>query len=176
MKNTKKITLSGMMIALCSLFMLASYFPYLTISISFFAGIFIMVLVIEIDKKWAFLSYLASAVIAFLIAEPEAKLLYVAFFGYYPIIKALLEGLKSRALEYVLKFLAYNTAIVLAYAVLAGAFGVPLGDMNEFGKYTAIVLLIAANILFPIYDIALSRVAAFYMIRLHDKVTKLLKL
>lgn len=174
MKNTKKITLSGLMIALASIFMLASYFPYLTITISFFAGLFIMVLVIEIDKKWALLSYLVSAVIVFLLAEPEAKLLYIAFFGYYPIIKALFESLKNRVIEYILKFLVYNAAIIFAYTVLAATFGVSLGDMNEFGKYTAVILLVVANILFPIYDVALSRVAAFYMIRLHDKVTKFL--
>ena len=176
MNNTKKIALSSLMIALCSLFMLTSYFPYLTISISFFAGIFIMVLVIEINKKWALLSYFVSAILVSLLAEPEAKLLYVVFFGYYPIIKSLFEGLKSRVLEYILKFLIYNTAIVLAYTVIAEMFGVPLGDMNEFGKHTSLILLIVANVLFPIYDIALSRVAAFYMIRLHDKVTKLLKI
>ena len=163
------------MIALCSVFMLASYFQYLTISVSFFAGLFIMVLVIEIDKKWALISYIVSAFIAFLLAEPEAKLLFIVFFGYYPIIKSVFERLKNRVLEYALKFLCFNAAIVLAYTVFAGAFGVILGDMNEFGKYTAFILLIAANIIFPIYDVMLSRMAAFYMIKLHNKVIKLLK-
>lgn len=163
------------MIALASLFMLTSYFPYMTISIPAVAGLFIMVLVIELDKKWAFISYLVSAVIAFLLAEPETKLLFIAFFGYYPIIKSLLEGLKSRVLEYILKFLIYNVAIILSYTVFAGAFGVSLGDMNEFGKYTAIILLTIANILFPIYDVMLSRMAAFYMIKLHNKVNKIFK-
>lgn len=175
MKNTKKITLSSLMIALASLFMLTSYFPYLTVSIPAFAGLFIMVLVIEIDKKWAVLSYIASAVIVFFLAEPEAKLLYIAFFGYYPIVKSLLEGLKSIVLEYVLKFAIFNTAVILTYTVFAGIVGVSVGDMNEFGKYTAPVLLIVANFVFIVYDIALTRVIEFYNYKIHDKVVRSFK-
>ena len=65
MKKTAKITLCAMMVALVSVFMLTSYFPYLTYSIPAVAGIFIMIAVIETDKKWAFLSYFASSVIVF---------------------------------------------------------------------------------------------------------------
>ena len=175
MKNTKKITLSSLMIALASLFMLTSYFPYLTISIPAFAGLFIMVLVIEINKKWAALSYIASAVIVFFLAEPEAKLLYIAFFGYYPIVKSLLEGLKSIVLEYVLKFAIFNTAVILTYTVFVGIVGVSVGDMNEFGKYTAPVLLIVAYFVFIVYDIALTRVIEFYNYKIHDKVVRSFK-
>ena len=164
-----------MMIALASLFMLTSYFPYLTYSIPALAGLFIMVLVIETDKKWALISYFASAVIIFFLAEPEAKLLYIAFFGYYPIIKAIFETMKSRALEYILKFLVFNLAVVLSYTVFAELLGVTYSEMNEFGKNTVWVLLALANIVFPIYDIALSRVATFYMVKIHSKVSKILK-
>lgn len=164
-----------MMIALASLFMLTSYFPYLTYSIPALAGLFIMTLVIETDKKWALASYFASAVIIFFLAEPEAKLLYIAFFGYYPIIKAIFETMKSRALEYILKFLVFNLAVVLSYTVFAELLGVTYSEMNEFGKNTMWVLLVLANIVFPIYDIALSRVATFYMVKIHSKVSKILK-
>ena len=163
------------MVALASLFMLTSYFPYLTISIPAFAGLFIMVLVIEIDKKWAALSYLASAIIVFFLAEPEAKLLYIAFFGYYPIVKSLLEGLKSILLEYILKFAIFNAAVILTYTVLASLFGVSVGDMNEFGKYTAGILLLVAKFVFIVYDIALTRVIEFYNYKIHDKVVRSFK-
>ena len=176
MKRTSKITFSAMMVALASFFMLTSYFPYLTYSIPAIAGIFIMVSVIEIDKKWAVLSYFASAVIIFFLAEPEAKLLYIAFFGYYPIIKAAFENIKNRSLEYILKFAVFNAAVILSYTVLAGMFGVSFGEMDEFGKNTVWILLILANIVFPIYDIALSRVASFYMMRVHSTVRKILKI
>ena len=176
MKKTAKITLCAMMVALVSVFMLTSYFPYLTYSIPAVAGLFIMLIVIEVNKKWALLSFLASSVLVFLIAENEAKLLYIIFFGYYPIIKSILESVKSRAVEYILKFVLFNTALILHYTVFSEIFGVSYGDMNEFGKYTVLILLFVANVIFPIYDIALSRVVGFYMVRVHPSVCKFFRL
>ena len=103
-------------------------------------------------------------------------MLYVLFFGYYPILKAVFEKLKSRVLEYVLKFAVFNAAVLLAYGVVAGIIGVDLGDMGDFGVYTSVILLIAANAVFPLYDIAVSRMAQLYIIRIHPQVRKILKI
>ncbi|MEE0928403.1 MAG: hypothetical protein UIG59_04355 [Acutalibacteraceae bacterium] len=173
MNKTKKITISAMMAALASVFMLTSYFPYLTYAIPAIAGLFVMVVVIEVDTKWATFAYVVSATIAFLMAEPEAKMLYIMFFGYYPIIKALFERLRSRVFEYVLKFLVFNIAVILAYTLASAIFGITLEDMDDFGKYTAIILLAAGNVVFPIYDVCVSRMAQFYSIRLHPAVSKI---
>lgn len=176
LKNTARITLCAMMAALASLFMLTSYFPYLTYAIPAVAGLFIMVAVIEINAKWATAAYVASAVIVALIAEPEAKMLYVLFFGYYPVLKAVFEKLKSRLLEYVLKFAVFNAAVIFAYSVVATLIGVDLSDMGDFGKYSSIVLLIAANVVFVVYDLAVTKMAQFYIIRIHPQLSKILKI
>ncbi len=175
MKKTKNITLCAMMAALASAFMLTSYFPYLTYAIPAMAGLFVMVSVIELNAKWGVLTFFASAIIVFLIAEPEAKLLYILFFGYYPILKAVMERQKSRVLEYIVKFLIFNVAIVLTYSVFAGIFGIELGDFGDFGKYTIAIVLAVANIVFIIYDKAVSQLAGFYMYRLHSIVKRILK-
>ncbi len=175
MKNTKKITICAMMAALASLFMLTSYFPYLTYAIPAVAGLFIMVAVIETDIKWATLAYIASSVITGLLAEPEAKMLYILFFGYYPIVKSVFERPKSRVMEYVFKFAVFNAAVLFSYTVAAGIFGISIEDMGNFGRYTAVILLVAANIVFPIYDLAVSRMAQFYLVRLHPSVSKIFK-
>ena len=52
MKNSKKITFSAIMAALATVIMLVSYFPYLTYAVPAIAGLCIMVVVIEINKKW----------------------------------------------------------------------------------------------------------------------------
>ncbi len=173
MNRTKKITVSAMMAALASIFMLTSYFPYLTYAIPAIAGLFIMVIVIEVDVRWATLGYLVSAFITFLMAEPEAKMLYIMFFGYYPIIKAIFEKTTSRFLEYVLKFAVFNIAVILSYTLVVAVFGISLEDMDDFGKYTGLVLLVVGNIVFPIYDICVSRMAQYYSIKLHPAVSKI---
>jgi hypothetical protein len=172
-KKTKKITVSAMMAALASVFMITSYFPYLTYAIPAIAGLFIMVIVIEVDTRWAAVGYVVSALITFLMAEPEAKMLYIMFFGYYPIVKSVFERVKSRILEYLLKFAVFNLAVILCYTVVSTVFGISLENMDDFGKYTGLVLLAAGNIVFPIYDTCVSRMAQYYCVKLHPAVSKI---
>ena len=167
MKNTGKTAFCAMMAALASAVMLVSFFPYLTYAVPAIAALFIMVAVIETNIKWALVTYVVSAVIAFLMAEPEAKMLYILFFGYYPILKSIFERPKSRIFEFILKFAVFNAAVILTYLVLAPIMGFSVEDFGEFGKYSAVVLLVGANIVFPIYDMAVSQMALFYIVRVH---------
>ncbi len=173
-KNTSKVTFCAMMAALAAVFMLLSYFPYLTYAIPAIAGLFIMVALIETNAKWALLSYISSAVLVFLFAESESKLMYICFLGYYPILKAIIERLKSRVLEWVIKILSFNAAVLLVYYVFAALFGISLDDLN-FMKYGAVMLLALGNIVFVIYDIMVSKMAATYIIKMHPRVSKMIK-
>ena len=92
MRKTGHITFGAVLAALAVVVMLMSYFPYLTYSIPALAGMFIMVAVIELGNKWALFSYVVSAFLSVLFAEPEAAFLYVFLFGSYPIIKVLIEN------------------------------------------------------------------------------------
>ena len=175
MKNTVKLTFSAIMAALSAAVMLTSLFPYLTIAIPAVAGLFVMLVTIELGAKWATLSFLVSAVmVALLPGDIEAKMLYIVFFGYYPVLKAFFEKPKSRVVEYVFKFLTFNAIIVLAYSVIGPIIGLDQSDFGDFGKYTAVILLLVANVVFPIYDLAVSRMAMLYMIRLHKSVSRII--
>ena len=176
MNRTIKTAFCALMAALASVFMLTSYFPYLTYAIPALAGLFIMVAFIETDIKWAAVTYIASSVLIFFVAEPEAKLLYIMFFGYYPIIKALFERVRNRVFEYLFKFSALNVALFLSYGVVAVIMDISLSDAGNFGKYTAAVLAISANVVFVIYDIAVSKMAQFYLVRIQPAVRKILKI
>lgn len=155
--------------------MLAAYFPYLTYGVPAIASIFVMLAVIEAGKGYAFLTYLASAIITLLLAEPEAKMLYVCFLGFYPIIKALFEQIKNRVLEYVLKFSVFNGAIVLIYSLFASIFGITDDFIVVFGAFGIAILLLGANFVFLMYDICLSKFAQTYIFRIHPIVMKYIK-
>ena len=175
MKNTSKITLSAIMAALATAFMLLSYFPYLTYAIPAIAGLAIMVLVIEINKKWALMAYITAAVLVALTAEPESKLMFIGFFGYYPILKAILDGIKNNILSWGIKLVFFNVAVIIIYMLFAKPFGISLEDFGTFGKYGAFILLGFGNIVFVMYDIAVSRMAMFYMSTLHSRISKFIK-
>ena len=175
MKNTKKITFCAIMSALAAVVMLVSYFPYFTYAVPAVAGLCIMVVVIEIGCKWAFLSYFSSAFLAFLFAETESKLIYIALFGFYPILKCLIEKIGKPFAEWIIKFLLFNTCVVTMYFVFSELLMLSFEDMGSLAEYGAIILLILGNIVFVIYDIAVSKLACVYLGRFHAKIQKFLK-
>ena len=174
MNNTKKITLCGIMAALAVAVMLSSYFPYLTYAIPAAAGLFMMVPLIECGLSWAFGTYAVSAAIIFLTAETEAKLLYVLFLGYYPILKSSVERINKQIIEWLLKLAVFNTAVISCNFILKFIFSMPFGEFGLLGKSGYAVFLGLCNIVFVIYDIGISRVADVYIHRLHGKIKKIL--
>lgn len=156
--------------------MLLSYFPYFTYAVPAVTGLLTMMLVIEINVKWAFVAYIATSVLVFVFAEPESKLMYICLFGYYPIVKALIEKINKPVIEWVLKLAVFNAAAILIYAVFAGMFGVSIDDFSTLGKYGAYIFLGFGNAVFVLYDITVSRLSGIYIYRIHPKVKKLLKI
>lgn len=174
-KTTSYITFCAIISAVIGALMATSYFPYLTYAVPAVAGAFIIIPLVETGKKSAVAVYVVSSVLTLLFAEPEAKLMYLCFFGYYPILKSVLEGIKSRVAEYILKILAFNCAVSAVYLVFARLFDISVEGMGDFGKYTVLVLYIMGNIAFILYDICLTRICAMYIIRLHEKIKKIMR-
>ncbi len=174
MKKAGHITLGAVLGALAVVVMLVSYFPYLTYAIPALAALFVMVAVIELGPKWALFSYLTAAVLSLLLAEHEAALLFVCFFGYYPIIKLQLERIKSVLLRYIFKFAIFNTAILVVYYVAMRLMGIEDG----FGGYTQYMLYAVwalANGVFLLYDYEIVRLSQWYIERLHSRVSRFLR-
>ena len=157
-------------------FMLLSYFPYFTYAVPAITGLLTMMLVIEINVKWAFAAYISASLLVFIFAEPESKLMYICLFGYYPIVKALIERINKPVIEWILKLAVFNVAAIMIYAVFAGMFGVSIDDFSTLGKYGAYIFLGFGNAVFVLYDITVSRISGTYIYRIHPKVKKLLKI
>ncbi len=163
------------MATLGTAFMLLSYFPYFTYAVPAISGVLTLVVLIEIKGKWPLFTYIVTAVLVFLFAEPEAKFMYILFFGYYPLLKAVIERIRSRVVQYLLKFAVFNSAIFIIYGILSSIIGV---DISEFGRYGIIgiaCMLLLANVTFYLYDVVLVRVANIYMQMVHPKLKKVLK-
>lgn len=175
MKKTVKIAFCGVMAAMGTAVMLLSYFPYFTYGVPALSGLVSLVVLIEIGFKWAWGTYAVIAFTAMLFAEPEAKLMFVLILGYYPILKACIERLKNKSLQYILKFAVFNCAVFAVYKVFAEVFGVYTADIGSAGTLGVVFMLMLANVTFFLYDIALVRVADFYIARFHKHISKLLK-
>lgn len=175
MKRNVKLTFSAVMSALAVVIALMAYFPYLTYALPAMAGLCIMAVLIETDKKWALLTYISSAVLLFFLGEIESKILYISFFGYYPILKAVIEKIRKPVIEWIIKEVFFNTIIIAVYSLFSGLLGMESSDFGILGQYGAIILLVGANVVFVLYDICVSRIAGFYLFKIHPKIQRTFK-
>lgn len=175
MKKTKKITLCAVCSALSVMVMLLGYFPYFTYAVPAVAGLFVMIPLIEIGVSYAFATYFVSSLLVLVVAEPETKVLYLLLFGFYPILKALIEKFKKTVLEWAIKIIVFSTSVLASYFVLKLLTDIQVDDFGTLGKYGAIIFLVLCYIAFVLYDIAISRVAVFYMVKVRPKFSMLLK-
>ena len=166
MKNSSKTAMGGMISALSLVIMLlTAVIPYLEYALPAMSGILLVLMVIEINKKWALCTYAAVTILSFLILpNKEAAMMYFAFFGCYPILKPVLEStIKSNKLCWLLKAIFFNIVAVCAYLVIIYIFGMPLDDFEDFGKWTVPILLGMGNIMFVLYDICITRLVTLYL-------------
>ncbi len=165
--------------ALALVCLLLTVFPFATYALPALASVFLMPVVIECGKRWALAVYAAVSLLALLIvSDMEARLLFVFFFGYYPIIKSWAEQ-RHRAVEWLCKLGIFNAAVVLAYTVLSAVgfslavFSIP-GVALPLGVFLAAFLL-AGNVIFVLYDIGLTRLLPLYFSRLQPLLRRLFR-
>lgn len=168
-KRTRKVTLSAALAALTVLFLyLASVFPTGQLAIIAVASLFTVAAVIEAGIRTAIIVFAGCSLLGFVIVpDKPLLLLYVLFFGYYPIIKSLFEKLKSRILEWALKLVVFNAALSVIWLFFRSL----LFEAKYLG-FNMILVYLAANVVFVIYDIGLSRLIGFYMDRISKHLGK----
>ena len=175
MKNTKKITFSAITAALAVVVMLGSYFPYLTYSIPAIASLFLLLPTLEFGARWGWLSYGVASAITLLTGELEAQLIFVMVIGYYPVLKECIERIKIKPLAYLIKLAVFNASLAAFYFVITGLAGV---DPSEYGmgmKYGQFIFAALANVVFFVFDAAITRLTFLYFLKYHDRVKKFLK-
>lgn len=178
MRNSAKTALGGMITALSLVIMLlTAVIPYLQFALPAFSGALLVLMVIEINKKWAFCAYAAVSILSFLIlTDKEAAMMYIAFFGYYPVLKPLLEAkIKQNWLCWAIKALIFNASVIAAYFIIVKVFGIPIEEMEEWGKWGIPGLLALANVMFVMYDICITRLVTVYLHKWQKKFRKLFK-
>lgn len=177
MKTGKKVAFAGMICALSLVFMLMTVIPVMEIGLPVMAGAVLILLVIELGIKWGFLGYIAVALLSLLLAPSfESRILFAVFFGYYPVIKAVLERMPSAVLSWLLKLVLFNMAIGGAYYLLMRfTTAIDPNEFTVFGVYLPGVILLFGNAVFVLYDIALTRLITTYVRVWQPKLHKLLR-
>ena len=176
MKNkTKNTAICGLMTALSVvLMMLTTLVPVFMYVLPIVTGLLVLFTADLSNKKWGVGVYFSTAFLSLLlITDKEAALTYALFFGYYPLIKDLIEK-HPKPLAWFSKFILFNVAAVGIGVISFYLFGVSGEEYNEFGKYTIPILLVMANVAFVLYDVCLSK-NRFLLTQLSLKFKKIIK-
>ncbi len=178
MKSSVKVALGGAVAALGLVLMfLTAIIPFGTFAFPTFAGMLLVVIVIEIGYGFSVAVYTVTAVLSFLLVpDKEAALIYTAFLGFYPIIKSLIERLPNKAMQIVIKLILFNACMIGAFFIAINLLSIPKESFNLFGVYLPYVFLILGNFAFLLYDFCITRVVTIYLFKWHDKVNKNTKL
>lgn len=168
MKN--KITLPAILTGLCIVCLLIGSIWPVKAAMSIAASFIITVIVCECGHKHAWLSYIAVSVISFLLI-PKKMIVYVfiLLFGFYPILKHYIEKLSKLTLEWIIKLLCFNIALIIAYFVI-NQFLIPWLDAEFVGfifKYIAAIIA-ALEAMFVVYDLGLSYFIKVYYERIRS--------
>ena len=168
-KPTFRIALCAAVAALeIILMMIAGLTRLGTYAFPCFAGFLTIAVVIEYKCKWAFAVYAVAALLSFfLAADKEPALMFTALFGYYPILKNILERrVKNRAVCWIVKFAVFNAAAVASFFIATLLLSIPASEFTLFGVYVPLVFLGLGNAFFILYDLSVNAYVRFYVQRL----------
>ncbi len=169
-----KVALGGVISSLC---LLAMFFtglaPFLYLTLPMIAGALITIIVMEVNTSWAFMTYLAVSLLSiFVTFDKEAALIFILFFGHYPILKQRIELLRVKFLQFLIKLIVFNICIILDYQLTIHMLGISdfMDDFASLGKYGIYLLWAGANLFFIAYDYALSGCVQMYIKELKPKI------
>lgn len=178
--TTKKIALSAILSALGVIFLtFGALIDVLDLSSAVFAGFVIIICVIEIRGHYPILMYLVISAVSLLILPNKYPAVFFIFFGgFYPIFKAYVERFHY-FISWVVKFSVFNiffALMIFAIGFLTEKGFLPRLDDNiyleNFKENFKFLGFVIANIIFLLYDIAMTKIITLYII----KIRKLLKL
>lgn len=132
------------------------------------AGLLPSAAVISVSLTAGFLCWASAAILAFLLTPDKlCALLFGVLFGLYPMVKSLVERLRKKPLEYVLKLAFFNAAFTVVWLTMAAAVTASLPRVLGSSVW---VLYGAANVIFLLYDYGFSKLIALYVARIQRAI------
>ncbi len=166
MRKTLKITVTAMSAAITLVLLyLASVMPSGRLAMTVCASLPAVAAVVESGIGGGLAVFAGSALLALILSpDKTAVLMFVLFFGWYPVIKSLIERLRRPVFEWIVKFLVFNAAVTVMWCLFRAA----LFEGQVWYKYGALAIYGAGNVIFAVYDMCISRIAGFYVTRISN--------
>lgn len=143
---------------------LASIAPSGRLGLAAVGGLFPMAATLAAGRAAGYLCWGSAGLLALiLLPDKGIALLFLAFFGLYPVVKEAIEGLRKLPVEWVLKLAFFNLVLTLGWFLFRQLF---LPNPPQWLGDNTLLLYGAGNVVFVIYDVGLSRLIAMLAARL----------
>ena len=177
MKNTKKIAIASLCGSLGVIFLyLGVILNVLDMTAALLSSVLVLFCVLELGYGYAFAVYAIISVLSLLLLpNPSPAWMFIALFGYIPIMKFLLEKYLKK-LAWIPKLALFN--LLFAAVIFLGGEVLGFSTENQFGisaKGVYIAFFIVGNFLYVMCDILYGRLTLLYFLRFRDKIKKYLK-
>ncbi len=173
MSQTKKLTLSAIMVALGTAAMiLGAVFPVMDLTVCALASLIVVFIYLEIGSYYPWLVWICTTLATALIYSSSGIWAeYFLIFGIYPLIKAYIERLPRWS--WLIVKLAYINAVIWGLFGIFHLLGIPF--FEEDSKLLAIVTYVLMILAFILYDLFIVVMVRFYMQKIRPKFKNLLK-
>jgi hypothetical protein len=158
--KSKNMAESGVLVALTIIVLFStSILSVSTLSIMTIASCLIPIAIIRTSVKNAILVYISSSILSFMLIPTNIAVYYTLFFGIYGIFKHLIEKLRNMPLEILLKLISFNMLLGIIYLITKTFLSFVYPDVSLW------LLWLAAQVVFLIYDYALTLAISFFLNR-----------
>lgn len=167
--RSRRIAAGGLFAALSLMMFALTILPVATYIAPIAAGLMLLPVAIELGMPTALVSYAAVSLLAlFTVPDVESTAVFIAFFGYYPMLRSRLQKLTALP-RILLKLLLFNIAMCAVYAILIFVFSMQALAQELSGGF-GILLLLLGNVLFWAYDRMIGRLLPAYLVRLRPRL------
>ncbi len=149
-----------------SFFFLTSFLE-ITTSVAGVCGIITYLICIMFNKKYSFLVYFVSSIISLILTPTKsAVILYIVFFGIYPIIYSLLNNIKNKILKNLIKI-----TTLASFSIILNILYTFVLDLSKWKNKTIFFLSIAIFLILTLsYNLALFYFKIYYNNILKNKL------
>ena len=174
MRQTKKITLSAILVALGVAFMaLGAVLEVLDLTVCALASLLVVFVYLEIGSPYTWLVWVCTSLITFLIFPGSILWVeYLLVFGVYPIIKAYIERLPKFS-WWIIKLVFFNMIVWALFAIVEFVLGLPFFEGDTFWWKAALYLLM--NVAFVAYDMFITVMVRLYYDKFRKRFIRFLK-
>lgn len=163
-QKTMRIAFCGMMAALSVVFMLlGGLIPMMTYVSPMVAGMVLGVILLEYGSTYAWLTWLATVLCTLVLGTDKEAAVFYLFFGYYPILKQLLDSrIVPKGICTAVKLGYFTLATGLMFLFLMLFFPVLAAEFTEMGLGFTLVLVLLMDVCLLAYDHALPTFMQLY--------------